>query len=250
MPRLHGHRVASAAAPENTIRAFELAMKEGADGVELDVMRCRTGEVFVFHDDDLFRLCGERGDPRTYSWSALQALRIGGERIPLLDDVLEAVGREAIVNIELKSATTWGARVRDDGLAGEVGKIIVRHALGARALVSSFDPLLLSRFHRRAPNVAVGLLFCADQALPLRRAWAAPLVGAVAVHPESVLVDERQVRRWRARGYAVNVWTVDDPAELRYLASLDVDTIITNRPAAAREALAGASARKAAREAS
>jgi glycerophosphoryl diester phosphodiesterase len=49
-----------------------------------------------------------------------------------------------------------------------------------------------------------------------------------------VLVDARNVRHWHARGYAVNVWTVDDPAELRLLSALGVDGVITNRPAATR----------------
>jgi glycerophosphoryl diester phosphodiesterase len=85
--------------------------------------------------------------------------------------------------------------------------------------------------------VATGLLFGVDQSRPLREAWAAPLLRPTALHPQASLVDVIALDRWRARGYAVHVWTVDDPAELRCLAALGVDAVITNQPGAARRAL-------------
>jgi glycerophosphoryl diester phosphodiesterase len=235
-PLVIAHRGASADAVENTLAAFRLARAQGADGVELDVMRCATGEVVVFHDDDLARLGKRAGLVRATSLSELREVVLGnglggGERIPLLDEVLEELG-PLLVNIELKSQS-----LADDGLASSVAAIVARHATGERALVSSFDPWLLARFRRRAPAVATGLLFAHDQALPLRRAWPAPLVRPTALHPEAVLVDARQVRAWHARGYALNVWTVDEPAELRLLAALGVDGVITNRPKAARSVI-------------
>jgi glycerophosphoryl diester phosphodiesterase len=106
-----------------------------------------------------------------------------------------------------------------------------------RAIVFSFDPLLLLRFRASAPEIATGLLFAHDQSRPLREAWSAPLVRPTALHPEAALVDQIAMERWRGQGYAVNVWTVDDPAELRCLAALGVDAVITNRPAATRKVL-------------
>jgi len=236
-PLVLAHRGASADAVENTLAAFRRARADGADGVELDVMRCGTGEVVVFHDDDLERLGGRPGLVRQMALAALRTVELGnargrGERIPLLDEALEELG-PLLVNVELKSSSS----VRDDGLAAAVAAILRRHGTGARALVSSFDPLLLARFRLRAPEFATGLLFAHDQALPLRRALAAPLLRPTALHPERLLVDARRVRAWHARGYALNVWTVDDPAELRLLAALGVDGIISNRPKFARSVL-------------
>jgi glycerophosphoryl diester phosphodiesterase len=111
------------------------------------------------------------------------------------------------------------------------------HDYVAHTLVSSFDPLLLLRFRRLAPEVPTALLFAHDQALPYRRAWATRVVQPRALHPESLLVDAQAVARWHARGLAVNVWTVDDPAELRLLAAYGVDGVITNRPKLARSVL-------------
>jgi len=85
--------------------------------------------------------------------------------------------------------------------------------------------------------VASGLLFAADQSRPLKHAWSTPLLHPTALHPEAALVDAVTVRGWRARGYLLHVWTVDSPEELRCLAALGVDGVITNRPAEARDAL-------------
>jgi glycerophosphoryl diester phosphodiesterase len=232
-PLVIAHRGASADAIENTLAAFRLARTQGADGVELDVMRCATGEVVVFHDDELERLGKRAGLTRSTSLAELRTIDLGGgERIPLLDEVLEELG-PLLVNIELKSQS----RFADDGLASAVAEVVARHDAAARALVSSFDPWLLARFRRRAPAIATGLLFAHDQSLPLRRAWTAPLLAPTALHPEAVLVDACSVRAWHARGYALNVWTVDDAAELRLLAALGVDGVITNRPNFARSVI-------------
>ncbi len=252
-PLVIAHRGASAEAPENTLAAFRLARAQGADGVELDVMRCASGEVVVFHDDDLSRLAGRDEPTRALTLSALREIDLGGgETIPLLDEVLEAIG-PMLINVELTSAPRWCSpaagmgrlnpflrlahRLVDDGLAAAVAEILARHRAEARALVSSFDPLLLLRFRRRAPAVPTGLLFAHDQALPYRRGWAAPIVAPAAVHPEASLVDAAALRRWHARGRAVNVWPVDDPAEIRLLCALGVDGLITNRPKLAQAVL-------------
>lgn len=240
-PLVIAHRGASAHAVENTLSAFRRARSDGADGVELDVMRCGSGEVVVFHDDDLRRLGGGTAEDvvRRLPWDALKERDLGsGERIPLLDSVLEELG-ELLVNIELKSPDLWRDRFRDGGLPSAVAELVRRHAAGPRVLVSSFDPLLLMRFSAAAPAIRTGLLFARDQGRPLRQAWAAPLLRPSALHPEAALVDAVSLARWRARGYAVNTWTVDDPAELRCLAALGVDGVITNRPAEARRTLAG-----------
>src|SRR5512133_799359 len=109
-PLVLGHRGASAEAPENTLAAFRLAMEQGADGFELDVRRCATGEVVIVHDEDLSRVAGAPLRVRDTPLAALRSFDVGawkgegfrGERIPLLSEVLEALPA-AVVNVELKS---------------------------------------------------------------------------------------------------------------------------------------------------
>jgi glycerophosphoryl diester phosphodiesterase len=236
-PLVIAHRGASADALENTVSAFRRARADGADGVELDVMRCATGEIVVFHDDDLQRLAHRDGWTRDLSYHELSEIILdGGEHIPLLGEVLEEIG-PLLVNVELKSAPQWPARLVDAAFPADVASLLRRFDVGDRALVSSFDPLLLARFRMHAPEFATGLLFASDQARPFRDAWTAPLLRPAAMHPERLLVDAARVRGWHAAGRAVNVWTVDDPAELRLLAALGVDGVITNRPKFARSVL-------------
>lgn len=233
-PRVWAHRGASAHATENTLAAFGLAVAHGADGVELDVMCCASGEVVVFHDDDLDRLAGRPGRIEALPWSELARVElVGGHRIPRLEDALAACG-ELAVNVELKS--------RGPGRAGALPAAVARvlRDVGAldRVVVSSFDPATLWRLHLAVPQVPLAYLFEAGLPRPLRSAAAAALVGASAVHPEHVLCTPLEVAAWRARGLAVNAWTVDDPERLRALAAAGVDGVFANDPRAALAVLA------------
>src|SRR5512138_2488396 len=153
-PLVLGHRGASADAPENTLAAFRLALEQGADGVELDVWRCGTGEVVVGHDEDTLRVSGVALRVPDAPLAELRALDVGawkgeafrGERMPLLSEVLEAFPR-AVVNVELKSS---GGDLR---LAGATARVLARGAAAGRVLVSSFDWRLVVAFRLAAPEV-------------------------------------------------------------------------------------------------
>jgi glycerophosphoryl diester phosphodiesterase len=228
-PLVLGHRGASADAPENTLAAFRRAMEQGADGFELDVQRCATGEVVVLHDEDTRRVAGEALRVVESPLSALRALDVGawrgdafrGERIPLLSEVLEALPG-ALVNVELKG--------RDPRLAQAVAELVRRAGAGQRALVSSFRPGLLAAFRAAAPEIARGLLLDDEPPWRLRAALGERLGRPAAIHPALGLVTASRARRWRARGLAVNVWTVDEPADVERLAALGAGALITNVP--------------------
>lgn len=250
-PLVLGHRGASATHPENTLLAFRQAMTDGADGVELDVMRCSTGELVVVHDDDLGRVIGQKEGTgpwiRTSSLGELRNHQVGaGERVPLLSEVIEELGPHALINVELKSpdVKTFGEHarlVRNDGLAEAAAELLGRmqRPVGT-TLISSFDPMQLWRFDRAAKlqrpllELPLGFLFHRKQPLPLRAGWPSRVLPVAAVHPDAALVDAISMRRWRRKGYAVHVWTVDDAREIAALCALGVDAIITNRPGATR----------------
>jgi glycerophosphoryl diester phosphodiesterase len=237
-----GHRGASAEAPENTLSAFRLAMAQGADGVELDVWRCATGEVVVAHDEDLVRVGGNPLRIADAPLSALRGVDVGawkgdrfrGERIPLLTEVLEALPT-AFVNVELKSR---GAR--DLALAHAAAEVIRRARAGERVIVSSFEWRLVAAFRLASPDVATGLLFEDGYAWRLRTFLGVRALRPAAVHPDLALATDARVRRWVARGLAVNVWTVDDPADAVRLARAGATAVITNAPGRVRAALARA----------
>lgn len=242
-PLVLGHRGDSAAYPENTLLAFRKALVAGADGVELDVMRCGSGEVVVVHDDDLGRVIGQKPGSgplvRSTPLSELRRYDIGAsERVPLLAEVLEELGPQALINVELKSpdvqtASDYAKLLADDGLGEATAQVLRRAARAAGStLISSFDPLQLRRFAAQGLAVPLGYLFHRHQPLPLRQGWLAPLLPIAAVHPDAALIDAVAMRAWRKKGYAVHAWTVDKPTEVAALRALGVDAIITNRPAA------------------
>jgi glycerophosphoryl diester phosphodiesterase len=214
--------------------AFERAIAAGADGIELDVRLDGEGHVVVFHDSVLTRLTGRAGQMEQLSAGERAALRVRGEPVPLLAEVLSTFDTD--VNVEIK-ANRFG---RAGELVAATAKVIRGSGRADRVLVSSFDPVALVQLYRHLPGVASAHLFHEDQSLALRRGWVGRWIGASAVHPQHTLVDEASLARWHRAGLPVNVWTVNDPGELRRLAALGVDGVFADDPAAALAVLAGA----------
>ncbi len=232
--RILGHRGASADAPENTLPAFRLALEQGADGVELDVRLCASGEVVVFHDETLERLAGRPGRVVQTPWSALRTLEVvcprGRAPIPLLAEVLEALPRTAWLNVELKADSGW---LR---LAARVARLLVEGGHQSHVVVSSFHPLCLLALAARGPTLRRGYLLEAGRPAWLESNPLALWAGRDAVHPPDAEVTEERVQRWHTRGREVAAWTVDEPGRARTLAGWGVDFLITNRPGLLREA--------------
>ncbi len=227
-PRVWAHRGDSAHAPENTMLAFDKAKAAGADGVELDVRFDGDGNVVVFHDHELSRLCEVPGTMEQTSAADRAKLRVRGEPVPTLAEVLHAFDLE--IDVEIKSNKTG----REGDLAAATAKVIRDSGREDQILVSSFDPFVLLQIHRHLPAIGLAHIFAGDQPLPIRRGWIGTMIGVSIVHPEHTLVTEAAVKRWRTAGRPINVWTVDDEAELLRLAGLGVDGVFANDPAHAR----------------
>jgi glycerophosphoryl diester phosphodiesterase len=228
-PFVLGHRGARSRAPENTLAGFDLAMDEGADGVELDVRLCGSGQIVVCHDRTLERVSSGR-DLRLVEQIALLELEqvdVGdGQRVPTLEAVLDwARERRARVNVEVKRD------VRDLALLVRRVSELVQSVSDApeRILVSSFDVRAVRWLARELSGVAVGWLVHARQHL-LNGAPGFSWLGARAVHPQNVLCTSESVARWKRRGALVNTWTVNDETRAAHLAGLGVDALISDDP--------------------
>lgn len=231
-PRIWAHRGASAHAPENTLEAFELARTAGADGIELDVRLDRDGNVVVFHDRDLQRLCGRPGCIEELSAAERKELRVGGAAVPTLEEVFHVLG-DLELNVEIKANRPG----RNAALVEATANVIRRSGRADQVLVSSFDPFSLLQFYRHLPDIALAFLFGADQTLPIRKGWLGRAMGATVLHPEHTLCTADNVKAWHTSGRPVNAWTVDDPLELQRLNDLGVDGVFTNDPARALKVL-------------
>ena len=230
------HRGASAYAPENTLTAFALAADMGAEMSELDVICTSDGKLVVFHDDTTGRWESTDRVVRDITYADTQTLDIRGERVPLLAEVLDlARTRGMRLNVELKHA----------GVAGPVLAAIHDARMTDAVIISSFEPLALHEVRAADARIPIAYLMGSDTWHPLTRLrefWPMPALkqyGCQAWHPYRALpgiaVSIANVRR---AGYAVNVWTVNDEAEMRRFALLHVDGIITDKPDVARSLIA------------
>jgi glycerophosphoryl diester phosphodiesterase len=227
------HRGASHQAPANTLAAFRLAAEMGADGLELDVHLSRDGEPVVIHDFSLEATTDGQGRVSEKTLAELKQLdaggwfdaRFSGERIPTLQEVIDAVGQRLLLNIELK-AEGW----QDNGLAAAVVRSVEDNQLLERVILSSFNPLTLWHVRRLNPWIATGLLYSPDMPLVLRKAWPRHLIRPTALHPYYPMIDAGFMRWAHERGYRVHTWTVDEPEDMWRMVRHGVDLIITNRP--------------------
>lgn len=231
--RIIAHRGASADAPENTLAAFELARRQGAQMIEFDVRPTSDDAIVVFHDDTTERWNGRAQAVGMLTLAEMQAIDLRGERAPIFDDVC-AWARETglLLNVEIKVA----------GIEAAVAQTIHRHGIAEQVIISSFDPAALQAMREVAPELARGAL-TDSSATPAADDPAWPLgaleqLEARAWHPAWRLPQlEALIPRVRRAGYAVNVWTVDDPAVMRRLLALDIEGIMTNRPALLAEVM-------------
>ncbi len=207
---------------ENTVAAFERAIAEGVDAIELDVRTCKTGEVVVFHDPDLKRMSDGRDTRLVRDVPYLELAT--NHRAPLLRDVLALCASRGVgVNVEVKYDFVDRAKlVRDVAFA-------IDQAPRADVIVSSFDPRILAHMRWLRPKTRVAFLTTTERkwSLPFGRRVRRAL--AFAVHLERTQATERIIGRLKSRGLHVGVWTVNEADEARALRQMGVDWIITDR---------------------
>jgi len=218
-----GHRGASTIMPENSLGAFNLAMEQGADGVETDVRLSKDGRPVLFHDATLQRLSGNPSKVCDLTVDELKQEDIGqGQTVALLDELFELLGDEILYNIELKD---FG--LRDQGLVDRVFEAITAYGLESQVLISSFNPILVRRARGCFP-VTVPIALIRGPGVYRHTGWTA---DTGVENPHYSLVDAPYMMDAAANGRHIFAWTVDDIAEAERLVDLGVHGIISNEPA-------------------
>ena len=172
-PILFGHRGCSAAAPENTLAAFQHARNMKIPGIELDVRLCATGEMVVFHDDNFTRIFGQEGSIEETAFKDLRRLDAGshkseqfqGEKIPLLTEVFDLLGRDTIIDIELKNSSK-----KTGPQEAELFRLLKEFRREETSLISSFNPLAVKAFRKLAPGIPSAVIYSSDEGVP----WVPP----------------------------------------------------------------------------
>ncbi len=225
------HRGASGYAPENTMEAFELAAKMGADGIELDVHFTADGEVVVLHDEKIDRTSNGQGLVTDYTLAELKTFDFGyhfngeqrkGVKIPTLDEVYELVAPLGmIVNVEIKSTNPDIVKACDI--------IAERYGMRDKVIYSSFNHFQIQKAKEVIENAFIAPLYNFNMLNP----WNYCLdIGAKATHPRDrqIRLLPNYVKNCHDRGIRVHTWTANTEEDIAFLLDAGVDAIITNYP--------------------
>jgi glycerophosphoryl diester phosphodiesterase len=243
-PFVVAHRGASADRPEHTLAAYELALQEGADGVECDVRLTQDGHLVCVHDRRVDRTSNGTGLVSEMTLAQLRELDFGSwhgsgdQRVDAglltLDDLVSLVldwNRPVKLFIETKHPVRYGALVESKVLAllHRYGIASPASADRSRAVVMSFSAAAVWRIRRAAPLLPTVLLGETSRDLG---GSAATTVGATAVGPSITTLREHPelVDRAAAQGRALYCWTVDHYEDVEFCRDVGVAWIATNHP--------------------
>lgn len=245
-PMDFAHRGASLRAPENTLEAFRAAVEAGAAGLELDVHMTRDGRIVVVHDATVDRTTDGSGAVREMTLEEIRVLDAGYRfspnggssypyrgrdlRVPTLEEIFHEFPDSA-VNVEIKEARP--------GIERAVLSVIEEAGAEGRTFVASGKHEVIERF-RRASGGGIPTAASRREVRTFYLLSRLRLEGLLRPPYEALqvpvsyrgvrLVTPRFVEAAHDRGVRVDVWTIDDPSEMRYLLDLGVDVVMTNRP--------------------
>ncbi|RMF10403.1 MAG: glycerophosphodiester phosphodiesterase [Candidatus Neomarinimicrobiota bacterium] len=226
-PLVFGHRGSPRYAPENTLEAYRAALERGADGVEIDVIATRDGEIICSHNFDLERETDGSGFIDESLYADLLPVKTGVTRPHLvptglntLKEVLAALPANVPVNIEVKS---W--RMLDLQTGMRVARLIRRGQVRQPVLVSSFNPLVVAGVKLVDRNISTGLIL-----EELKWLWTVHWIHPDALHPTAELVTPELIRFAHDRGVRLHVWTVNTRPAMKRLLEWGVDGIFTDVP--------------------
>ena len=222
LPSIIGHRGAAALSPENTLVSFMKAAELGAQWIELDVHLAKGANLAVIHDATLERTTNGKGEVIRTSSEVLAKLDAGnGEPVPLLTQALTMADDLALgVNIELKGKSAY-AEATVEALAA-----CLKDHKGP-VLISSFEDAMMVQALAKLPHVPRGALF---SQLPENWATCAKAMAVSSIHLSNRHVRQSHVEDIKAAGYAVAVYTVNDPARAVALWQWGVDAIFSDLP--------------------
>ena len=218
-----GHRGAAGLVAENTLESIAKALSYPISGIEIDVHCCKSGEVVVIHDNTLDRTTNGRGEIAEYTLTQLKKITTReGFAIPTLIEVLELIDARCQLNIELKGNGTAKPVValletfvqKTDWSYGDF-------------ILSGFDHRQLYEVHKLQPRFRIGVLTEENIRTVLSVAEG---LNAFSIHPPILSLTRKDVKKARAKGYKVFVWTVNTKKQIEQCKLWNVDGIITDFP--------------------
>jgi glycerophosphoryl diester phosphodiesterase len=216
------HRGSSKDETENSLAAFRRAVRDGADGVELDVHATSDGDLVVVHDAIL--------DGQAIASMPFREVRRhrlpNGDLLPTLSEALETIGARTLTFIEVKAMEAAHEQ--------RLLSIIETAPAPENCHVHSFDHRIIARLGKHRSRAQLGVLSCSYLVQPASQIDQA---GAGVLWQEESMIDRELVDVVHRADGKIYAWTVDSPSRMTALASIGVDGICTNRPALAKSVL-------------
>ncbi len=222
-PLVIGHRGARGHVAENTVASVRKAMDLGVDGIEIDIFRCASGELVVFHDKTLDKLTDATGYIESLTLDSINKITVlGREPIPTLTEVLDVINGQVVLNIELKGTRTAVPTAALLKSYFDQGKLSTKDVF-----ISSFDWDELALFRKATPAIKIAVLTEDD---PLDAIPIALELNAFAINPDFRSLTQKNVSKIQEENLAVYPWTVNEPQDIEQMKALGVDAIITDYP--------------------
>lgn len=236
-PLIIAHRGASSEAPENTLAAFELAISQGSDAIELDIHLSADGEIIVCHDATINRTTSGTGFVREMTASELKRVDAGswfsekyaGERLPLLEEVFDLVPKDMMVNVEIKNSYQGEIEPKLMALLSEKNRM-------DSVIVSSFHHKSLLRLKQLEPEVKISLLYFADF-INHRQVAERFEVPVYSIHPNFRLIGREDVKDAVDHGLHVFLCVVNDEQKMKVAIEYGATGILTDFPEKLRQVL-------------
>ena len=234
LPIVTAHRGYSAAAPENTLPAFQLAIDQGCERAELDVQMTKDGVVMVTHDTNMRRCTGRNQNIYDMTYAEVRKLDAGrwfgqkyvDTKVPTLEEVLDLCKGKIQLNIEIKP----NAATPD--LETETLRIIREKGFEHDCVITSQSYETLCKVKELAPEIPTGYIL----ALGVGSYYDLPAADFFSV--ESTFITSGMVQQVHLRGKTVSAWTVNRKEDASDLLSLGVDDVITDKPEMVQQLMA------------
>lgn len=231
--KVMAHRGASTEAPENTMAAFQKAIDDMADYIELDVQLTNNGEVIVMHDSNAYRTTGVDANIVNMTYKEVKTLDAGswfsdeyvGENVPSLKEVLELTQGKIKLNIELKPADN------DTALAKNTVRLIEKYNMVNDCVITSFSESALKAVKTYNQEIKVGYILSAAYG----DFYDMKNVDFFSVN--AAFLSKRTIDAIHNSGKRVYAWTVNNKESIKNLTNKGVDGIITDNPVLARETI-------------
>lgn len=237
--RIFAHRGYSGKYPENTMLAFEGALKLSVNGIELDVHKTKDGKLAAIHDESIDRTFLGNGLVKEYDLRDLKKLENRDEKfrenidsiIGTLEEVILLVSfkDDFVLNIELKTDV-----IHYNGIEEDVLEMLDSYDMIENTIISSFNHESLKICKKINKNIKTAVLY--SEPIEDIVNYAKEL-GVYAIHPDYKLVDKSLIKKCHENNILVNAYTVNEKEDIERLIEEGIDGIITDYPNIALEIL-------------